>query len=95
MVTVQYCRPDPDEERGARKEELLEEISERHGIDTEVVDTVRSGYGAGSVLLLRDGDVAWKVTYDTSVDFLERVAERGKPFLESVLEGEGGERFHT
>lgn len=95
MVTVQYCRPDPDPERGTRKESLLEEIAERHGIETEVVDAVRSGFAAGSVLLLRDGDVAWKVTYDAAVDFLETAAERGRPFLESVLEGEGGERFHT
>lgn len=93
MITVQYCRPDPDPERGARKRELLEEVAE-HGIETEVVDSVRSGFAAGSVLLLRDGAVAWKVTYDAAVDFLESAAERGKPFLESVLRGEG-DRFHT
>lgn len=95
MVLIRYCKPDTSVERGREKERLLREIHNTHGIETEVVDAVRSGYGAGSILLVESGKVVWKVTYDPSLEFLHRVLERGPEYLDSVASSGSDGSFHA
>lgn len=94
VLTLRYCYPDLNRKRDRKKRDLVSQVGKKRDVEVEEVDAVKSGYGAGSVLIVEEGEVRWKATYGDAIEFLEKAIEHGEPLLRAIVEETEGP-FHV